>query len=67
MAKKKSLRTEMEALRKRLKAADKAYYEEDAPLMSDAEYDRLFLRLQALERQSTAPVSPEIADAEGRR
>ena len=59
MAKKKSLRTEMEALRKRLKAADRAYYEEDSPLMSDAEYDRLFLRLQALERQSTAAVSPE--------
>ncbi|HTP98303.1 MAG TPA: NAD-dependent DNA ligase LigA [Casimicrobiaceae bacterium] len=37
-------------LRKQIAEADKRYYVEDAPTMSDAEYDALFRELQALER-----------------
>jgi DNA ligase (NAD+) len=40
---------EAAALRRRIDDANRAYYVEDAPTMPDAEYDRLFRRLQALE------------------
>jgi DNA ligase (NAD+) len=43
----------------RIEAANKAYYEADAPLLTDAEYDQLFRRLVALEAAWPALVTPE--------
>jgi DNA ligase (NAD+) len=42
---------EMELLIKELEKHSKAYYAENSPLISDAEYDRLFQKLQKLEEQ----------------
>ncbi|HSN14364.1 MAG TPA: NAD-dependent DNA ligase LigA, partial [Anaeromyxobacteraceae bacterium] len=46
-------------LRARILAADHAYYVLDAPLLSDAEYDRLMRELQALEAEHPALVTPD--------
>ncbi len=43
------LRKEVAALRAQIERANRAYYELDAPEISDAEYDRLFRRLQEIE------------------
>ncbi|MBI3745377.1 MAG: NAD-dependent DNA ligase LigA [Chloroflexi bacterium] len=43
----------------RIEAANKAYYEADAPILTDAEYDQLFRRLVALEAAWPALVTPE--------
>lgn len=40
---------EIDRLRGQLREAEHAYYVQDAPVLSDAEYDRLFRALQALE------------------
>ncbi len=45
----KALRDEAAALREQIARANRAYHELDAPEISDAEYDLLFRRLQALE------------------
>ena len=45
------------ALRQQIERANYAYYVLDAPEISDAEYDRLFRELQALEA-----AHPELAD-----
>jgi DNA ligase (NAD+) len=42
-----------------IEAANKAYYESDAPLLSDAEWDQRFRRLVALEAAWPALVTPE--------
>ena len=42
-----------------IEAANKAYYEADAPVLRDAEYDQLFRRLVALEAAWPALVTPE--------
>ncbi len=42
-------REELEALRTAIREHNHRYYQEDAPIVSDAEYDRLFRRLQVLE------------------
>lgn len=42
-------REKIEALKKRIRAYDEAYYLQSDPLVSDSEYDRLFRELQALE------------------
>jgi DNA ligase (NAD+) len=47
------------ALRKEIAAHDRRYYEEDAPTISDAQYDALFRELQALEREYPALVSAD--------
>lgn len=52
-----SLLAEVAALRAQLERANRAYYELDAPEISDEEYDRLFRRLQALEA-----AHPELDD-----
>src|SRR6188472_1498598 len=39
--------------------ANRLYHEEDAPELSDAEYDQLFRRLVALEAAWPALISPE--------
>jgi len=41
-----------------IEAANKAYYEADAPILTDAEYDQLFRRLVALEAAFPALVTP---------
>ena len=43
------MKREAAQLRMQLMRANRAYYERDAPEISDAEYDRLFRRLQAIE------------------
>ncbi len=43
---------EMKEISKRLRLASKAYYAEDAEIMSNLEYDRLYERLEALEAQT---------------
>jgi DNA ligase (NAD+) len=43
----------------RIEAANKAYYERDAPVLSDAEYDQLFRRLVAIEAAFPAFVTPD--------
>ncbi len=47
------------ALRREIAEHDHRYYVLDAPTISDAEYDRLFRELQALEAQYPALVTPE--------
>jgi DNA ligase (NAD+) len=47
------------ALRARIRAADRAYYEQDSPIISDAEYDELLQELRALEARH-----PEIVTAD---
>ncbi len=43
----------------RLRRADRLYHEEDAPELTDAEYDQLFRRLVALETAFPALVTPD--------
>ena len=52
-------RAEHEALGLEIAAHDRRYYEEDAPTVSDAEYDRLRQRYEALEAQFPELASPE--------
>jgi DNA ligase (NAD+) len=47
------------ALRARILAADHAYYVLDAPILSDAEYDRLMRELQSLEAEHPALATPD--------
>jgi DNA ligase (NAD+) len=42
-----------------IEAANRAYYESDAPILSDAEYDQRFRRLVALEAAWPALVTPD--------
>ena len=49
----------MEALRAQLNAWGHAYYVQDAPLVPDAEYDRVFRDLQALEEAHPELVTPD--------
>jgi DNA ligase (NAD+) len=46
-------------LRELLNAASTAYYVEDEPIMSDAEFDRLYDELQALEEEHPELVTPD--------
>jgi DNA ligase (NAD+) len=46
-------------LRKRLNDASSAYYVDDEPIMSDAEFDRLYDELVALEEAHPELVSPD--------
>jgi len=50
---------EAAALREEILRHDYLYYVLDAPEVPDAEYDRLFRRLQALETEHPALISPE--------
>jgi DNA ligase (NAD+) len=49
MSARKTPKSEIEALREEIRAHDRRYYIEDAPTISDYEYDRLQARLQELE------------------
>jgi len=46
-------------LRRLIEDANRAYYVADAPVLSDAEYDRLFRDLQALEQQHPELATPD--------
>lgn len=50
---------ELHHLRAQLQRASRAYYDLDAPEISDAEYDVLFRRLQALEAAHPSLVTPD--------
>jgi DNA ligase (NAD+) len=53
------LETRAAELRERLLAADHAYYAEDNPLISDAEYDDLMRELRALEEAHPELITPD--------
>ena len=55
----KELRKEVESLREQIARANRAYYELDAPELSDAEWDRLFRRLQVIEAEHPEMVTPD--------
>jgi len=46
-------------LRERILAADHAYYDLDAPVLADAEYDRLMRELQGLEAEHPELATPD--------
>ncbi|MDR0379186.1 MAG: NAD-dependent DNA ligase LigA [Candidatus Accumulibacter sp.] len=48
-----------QALRAEIEIHDRAYYELDAPTIPDAEYDRLFRELQAIEAEHPELVTPD--------
>src|SRR5688572_4480886 len=52
-------REEIQQLRQALDTHNYHYYVLDAPLVSDAEYDRLFQRLQELEAQYPETIAPD--------
>ena len=53
------VRARVQALREEIARHDHSYYVLDAPTIPDAEYDRLFRELQALEQSHPALVTPE--------
>ena len=53
------IRAEAERLREHINRANYLYYILDAPEISDAEYDKLMRRLEALEREHPALVTPD--------
>jgi DNA ligase (NAD+) len=58
---KSALLKEIEELMREIERHDEAYYLHDAPTVTDAEYDRLFRRLQKLEEEHpdlASPLSP---------
>ena len=54
-----AIKNEVDALRMQLNTWAHAYYVNDAPTVPDAEYDRLYQRLQALEAQHPELITPE--------
>ena len=52
-------KAEHEYLAAELERHNQLYYQEDQPEISDADYDRLHLRIEALERQFPSLASPE--------
>jgi DNA ligase (NAD+) len=54
-----SIPQRIEALREKINLADKAYYELDAPILLDAEYDSLFRELVLLEKEHPSLITPD--------
>ncbi len=54
-----SIQAQLEALREQLQHHEYLYYALDAPEISDAEYDRLFHKLKALEDEHPELVTPD--------
>lgn len=52
-------RTEMKQLRDTLNENARLYYTLDASTMSDYEYDRLYRRLQEMEKQHPEEITPD--------
>ncbi|HEY3304850.1 MAG TPA: NAD-dependent DNA ligase LigA [Candidatus Binatia bacterium] len=59
MSTKDSIRKQILHLREEIEKHNYRYYVHDDPLVSDAEYDRLFRRLQELEAEHTEFASPD--------
>jgi DNA ligase (NAD+) len=55
----KAPRARAEALRRELERHNRLYYAEDAPEITDAEYDRLFAELQAIEAEHPELATPD--------
>ena len=53
------VQNKIEALRKQIQAHDEAYYVQNKPTISDAEYDRLFLELKELESEHPEFITPD--------
>ncbi len=53
------LRARLDALRAEIREHDYRYYVRDLPIVSDAEYDRLYRELAALEREHPELVTPD--------
>ena len=54
-----SAQSEIERLRREIERHNRLYYEQDAPEITDAEYDRLFRRLEELEAAHPELASPD--------
>lgn len=54
----RTIREQSDALRETLTRYEYEYYVQDAPSVPDAEYDKLFLQLQALEKQYPELIDP---------
>ena len=52
-------REEIDNLRKKLEEYDHAYYDLDAPVVDDYEYDRLIRRLRELEKENPELITPD--------
>jgi DNA ligase (NAD+) len=59
MAAAKALRTRAEALRREIERHNRLYYIEDAPEITDAEYDRMFAELSQLESEHPELAGPD--------
>ena len=59
MATQEEIRAELEKLRSEVKQCADSYYENDASLISDFEYDELFHRLLALEDKNPELITPD--------
>ena len=53
-----SVKKEIDKLRGEINYHNEKYYRENAPVISDAEYDKLMRRLQELEREYPELVTP---------
>ena len=56
-------KAEAKRLAKKIAEHDRLYYQEDAPVISDADYDALRLRLEAIEQRFPELASPESPTA----
>ena len=59
MAGKGDIRERVEALRERIRYHGRRYYIEDAPEISDSEYDALYNELESLEADHPELVTPD--------
>ncbi|HVF00420.1 MAG TPA: NAD-dependent DNA ligase LigA [Rubrobacteraceae bacterium] len=59
MFEKANVRAEIEELRERVRYHNRRYYVEDAPAISDAEYDTLYKELESLEAEHPELVTPD--------
>ena len=60
-------KVELMRLALEIEAHNERYYQKDAPTVSDAAYDALRQRLEAIEAKFPDLVTTEFADAKGRR
>jgi DNA ligase (NAD+) len=63
---KKALQIRITELTERIKAADIAYYNNDAPIISDAEYDSMRKELQELQGTELQTVGSPASDGFGK-
>ena len=57
------VKREIEALRAEIEEHNRHYYDEDAPVISDFEYDALLRRLEELEARPSGVLRPKVAHA----